>query len=49
MKTKTLLAMGLCAAIGLMGITTTALAAEKEEKVKIPATAEGILKAIPIS
>lgn len=38
--------MGLCAAIGLMGITTTALAAEKEEKVKIPATAEGILKAI---
>lgn len=38
--------MGLCAAIGLMGITATALADEKGEKVKIPATAEGILKAI---
>ena len=38
--------MGLCAAIGLMGITTTALADEKEGKVKIPATVEGILKAI---
>ncbi len=38
--------MGLCAAIGLMGFTATALAAEKEEKVKIPDTAEGIFKAI---
>ena len=38
--------MALCAAIGLMGITTTALAAEKEEKVKIPDTVEGIFKAI---
>ena len=38
--------MGLCAAIGLMGITATALADEKEGKVKIPATVEGIFKAI---
>ena len=38
--------MGLCAVIGLMGITATALADEKAEKVKIPDTAEGILKAI---
>ncbi len=39
--------MGLCAAIGLMGITATALAdAEGKEKVKIPDTVEGIWKEI---
>ena len=38
--------MGLCAAIGLMGITATALADEKGKKVVIPATVEGIWKAI---
>ena len=53
MKTKSLLAMALCAAIGLMGITAPrAFAAEHEhehkpgEKVKIPNTVEGIFKAI---
>jgi hypothetical protein len=53
MKTKTLLAMALCAAIGLMGISaTTVLAAEGHEhgqhgeKIKIPDTVEGIFKAI---
>ena len=43
--------MGLCAAIGLMGITTTtAFAADKEDpekgKVKIPDTVDGIFKEI---
>ena len=39
--------MGLCAAIGLIGLLTqSAFADEKEGKVKIPATVEGILKAI---
>lgn len=53
MKTKTLLAMGLCAAIGLMSLTTATRALaddkdkdEKAEKVKIPDTVEGIFKAI---
>lgn len=57
MKTKTLLAMGLCAAIGLLGLTTTVLADEKKHdqehkeghdkgKVKIPATVDGIMKEI---
>ena len=48
MKMKTLLAMGLCAAIGLMSLGTTRAFAdeEKETKVKIPDTTEGIFKAI---
>jgi len=56
MKTKTLLAMGLCAVIGLTAVpTTTVFAAEHEHedehsdadgKVKIPATVEGIFKSI---
>ncbi len=57
MKTKTLLAMGLCAAIGLMNLTAIrVLAAEQahehgehadmEGKMKIPDTVEGIFKAI---
>jgi hypothetical protein len=48
MKTKTLLAMGLCAAIGLMSLVATRAYAdeEKEGKVKIPDTTEGIFKAI---
>lgn len=54
MRTRTLLAMGLCAAIGLMGLSSnTAFAAEEghghaeqEGKVKIPDTVEGIFKAI---
>ena len=48
MKTKTLLAMGLCAAIGLMSLLATRAFAdeEKEGKVKIPDTTEGIFKAI---
>lgn len=49
MKTASLLAMGLCAAIGLMGLTTTTLADEKghkDAKTAVPGTAEGILKAI---
>ena len=53
MKTKILLAMGLCAAIGLFN-TRTSLAQEKEKpehkeaekKVKIPETRDGILKEI---
>jgi hypothetical protein len=51
MKTKSLLAMGLCAAIGLFGNQT--FAAEQEhkdhkghEKIKIPDTVEGIWKEI---
>jgi hypothetical protein len=55
MKTKTLLAMGLCAAIGFTTLTaTTAFAQEHEHgehehakgKIKIPETVEGIFKAI---
>ena len=39
--------MGLCAAIGLIGLVTQpAFADEKEGKVKIPGTVEGIWKAI---
>src|SRR5438128_11657118 len=54
MKTKTLLAMGLCAAIGLVA-TQTSFAQEHKEhqehkqggnKVKIPDTLDGILKEI---
>ena len=54
MKTKTLLAMGLCAAIGLVA-TQTAFAQEHKEhqdhkqggnKLKIPDTVDGILKEI---
>src|SRR5882724_9067969 len=54
MKTKTLLAMGLCAAIGLLSNQTTVRAQEHKdqqdhqhgEKVKIPDTVDGILKEI---
>ena len=51
MKTKTLLAMGLCAAIGLATIQTALAQEHKEhkeggEKVKIPDTVGGILKEI---
>jgi hypothetical protein len=48
MKIKTLLAMGLCAAIVLMSLVPTRALAdeEKETKVKIPDTSEGIFKAI---
>lgn len=53
MKTKTLLAMGLCAAIGL-SISSAALAqehdghqhAESAEQIKIPETVDGIIKEI---
>src|SRR5258708_7348330 len=55
MKTKTILAMGLCAAIGLFS-TQTKLAAQEtkdhqehsegEKKVQIPGTKEGIVKEI---
>jgi hypothetical protein len=55
MKTKTLLAMGLCAAIGLFGTQIKVLAQEHNEhheqkegaaKIQIPDTREGILKEI---
>ena len=49
MKTKTLLAMGLCAAIGLMSLGATRASAEEEKmeaKMKIPDTTEGTFKAI---
>ena len=46
MKTKSLLAMGLCAAIGLISITATTARAAEKEKVKIPDTVEGIFKEI---
>ena len=52
MKTKTLLAMGLCAAIGLLSNQTSAAEQEHKdhkeghEKVKIPDTVEGIWKEI---
>jgi hypothetical protein len=57
MKTKTLLAMGLCAAIGFMGLAATRVFAAEEGqehgeqaenggKMKIPDTVEGIFKEI---
>lgn len=56
MKTKTLLAMALCAAIVLIGSSVSSVwaaeghehgeHAEKEGKIKIPDTVEGIFKAI---
>jgi hypothetical protein len=52
MKTKTLLAMGLCAAIGFLGNQTFAAEQEHKDpkeghgKVKIPDTIEGIWKEI---
>ncbi len=55
MKTKTLLAMGLCAAIGLFGVQKTFAQHEHKEgekheehggKIKIPDTVEGIFKEI---
>jgi hypothetical protein len=55
MKLKTLLAMGLCAAIGLTSLQTRVMAQEKkdpaehqegEAKIQIPDTKEGILKEI---
>jgi len=51
MKTKTLLAMGLCAAIGIVSIQTshaeaTNQTAEAETKVQIPDTVDGIWKEI---
>lgn len=52
MKNKTLLAMGLCAAIGLFGAQTMVIGqehhepAEGESKIQIPDTRDGILKAI---
>lgn len=57
METKTLLAMGLCAAIGFMSLTATRVLAadeahehgehaDKEGKMKIPDTVEGIFKQI---
>ncbi len=57
MKTKTLLAMGLCAAIGLLGTQKTFAQHEHKEgehgehaaaggKIKIPDTVEGIFKEI---
>ena len=52
MKMKTLLAMGLCAAIGFTGLTATTASAQEGhehkagEKAKIPDTVEGIWKEI---
>ena len=49
MKANTLLAMGLCAAIGLMTLVTTRAFADEEKgeaKTKIPDTAAGIIKEI---
>ena len=46
MKTKSLLAMGLCAAIGLISIIATTARAAEKENVKIPDTVEGIFKEI---
>jgi hypothetical protein len=50
MKKTTLLAMGLCAAIGLTNLSTTTAQADekghKDAKTAVPGTAEGILKAI---
>src|SRR5260370_4636828 len=51
MKIRTLLAMGLCAAIGLAANQTAFAQEHKEhkessEKVKIPGTVDGIFKAI---
>ena len=46
MKTKTLLVMGLCAAIGLISIIATTARAAEKENVKIPDTVEGIFKEI---
>ena len=57
MKSKSLLAMGLCAAIGLMGASATTISAAEHgpgsgehaatgEKMKIPETVDGIFAAI---
>ena len=51
MKTKTLLAMGLCAAIGLFSTPTRVVAQEHEHheseaKIQVPDTVDGIIKEI---
>jgi hypothetical protein len=50
MKTKTLLAMGLCAAIGLFASQTTLVAEdahdETAKKIEVPGTLDGIMKEI---